>query len=57
MNSKNGKYVLTAGLMGFLLGGIPLQSTASGVPSPIVQQAHKVTGTVSDAQGPIMAPR
>jgi TonB-linked SusC/RagA family outer membrane protein len=54
MNSKNGKYVLTAGLIGFLLGGIPLQSMALGVPSSIVQQARKVTGTVSDAQGPII---
>lgn len=56
MHSKNDKSILLAGLLGFALTGNSLQATAAGMrnPSPIVQQAQKVTGTVSDAQGPVI---
>lgn len=56
MHSKNDKSVLLAGLLGLVLTGSPLQAMATGVesPSPIVQQAKKITGIVSDAQGPII---
>jgi TonB-linked SusC/RagA family outer membrane protein len=56
MDSKSGKSVLLAGLLGCSLSGYTLSiSSADGnSPLPIVQQARQVIGEVSDSQGPII---